>query len=164
VSKVQDQSGKAQTADPFTAFWTDFMSKMGMPGGTTTAAASVQEPEFLKQMRQTFFQAMARSCDDFMRSDQFLAMMKQSMDNALAFRQQLDRFLTNAVHSGQQPAREDTDHILLVLRSMEERVLGRLEELNERVSALEGTVDKRVGNKKPASGIDRRVGRTKRRK
>jgi len=38
------------------------------------------------------------------------------------------------------PARSDTDSILVVLRSMEDRVLERIDRLSHRVDALESSV------------------------
>ncbi len=132
--------------DPFTAFWSDWMAKM--PGVNPPASSGT--PDVLKQMRQAFFDAMAQYADQFMRSEQFLNATKQAMENALAFRQQIDQFLTQSVRNMQAPARADTDHILIVLRSMEERVLNRLEQLDQRVSELENekAKSKRVAGKK----------------
>ncbi len=129
--------GTVPPGDPFTSFFSDFMSKMGMPGVASAAPVPPTGPDFSKQMRQSFFDSMSSYCDEFMRSEQFLTAMRQSMDGALAFRQQLDKFLTATVHRGQQPAREDTDHILLVLRNMEKRVINRLDGLEDRLGRLE---------------------------
>jgi hypothetical protein len=71
-----------------------------------------------------------------MRSPAYLDAMKKSMDGALAFKQQINEFLTRALLEQQIPARSDTDSILLVLRSLEERVLSRIDNLNERVDDL----------------------------
>jgi hypothetical protein len=89
-----------------------------------------------KQMRQAFFDAWAQYCDEFMRSDAYLQAMKKAMDGALAFKQQVNDFLTKALHESQVPARSDTDSILLVLRSLEERMLARMDEITRRVDSL----------------------------
>lgn len=123
-------------ADAFTRFWADTMSRMMACGAIPQPAATPTE-EGLKQMRQAFFDAWASHCEEMMRSEQFLQMMRRSMDNALAFREQLNEFMTRALHENQMPARSDTDSILLVLRSLEERVLDRIEQLSRRVSNIE---------------------------
>lgn len=94
----------------------------------------------MKRMRQAFFDAWAKHCDEFLRSDAFLDVLKKSMDSALAFKQELNEFLTKALHDQQMPARSDTDSILLVLRSMEDRVLERMDRLAHRVEALESSM------------------------
>lgn len=121
--------------DPFTKFWTDCVSKMG--GAGFTPSAPPVSDDAMKQMRRAFFDAWAHHCEEFMRSPAFLEGMKKAMDGALAFREQLNEFMTKALHESQVPARSDTDSIMLVLRSMEERVLDRLDRLEERVASLE---------------------------
>lgn len=122
--------------DPFSQFWFDMMSKMGA-GAFTPPRTTSPTDDMMKQMRQAFFDSWAKYCEEFMRSEQFLSMMKKSMDGALAFRTQLNEFMTKALHEKQMPARSDTDSILLVLRSLEERVLDRIERLSDRVANLE---------------------------
>jgi hypothetical protein len=132
-SEQLSMSDSQSATDPFAAFWTDWMSRMG---GSATKSTS-ETPEAVKQMRQMFFDAWAKYAEQFMRSEQFLSAMKQSMDNALAFRQQLDQFLTQGVRNMQMPARGDTDHIVMLLRSLEDRVMSRLDDLDARITAVE---------------------------
>ena len=142
------------SADPFTMFWSDWMAKMtGM--GAPAASAPMQE-QVMKQMRQAFFDAWAQHCDEFMRSEMFLDAMKRSMDSSLAFRQQLNEFFTRTLHEGQAPARSDTDSIMLVLRSFEERVLNRIDDLAERVTDLEA----HLGRTAAKAGADEQGART----
>ena len=122
-------------ADPFTKFWSDCVSKM--TGAGMTPSPTQVSDDAMKQMRRAFFDAWAHHCDEFMRSPAFLDGMKKAMDGALAFREQLNEFMTRALHEGQAPARSDTDSIMLVLRSLEERVLDRLDRLEERVASME---------------------------
>ena len=126
--------GGANPTEQFTKFWSDMMANAGKLG----MVPPPQSPdEAMKHMRRAFFDAWAAQCDEYMRSEQFLDTMKKSMDNALAFKQQMKEFFTKHLHDAQMPARSDTDSILLVLRSLEERVLAKLEDLAERVERLE---------------------------
>lgn len=126
------------TSDPFSRFWVDLMSKMSTTPFAPTA--SQMQDDAMKRARQAFFDAWARHCDEFLRSDAFLDVLKKSMDGALAFKQELNEFMTKALHDQQMPARSDTDSILVVLRSMEDRVLQRIDQLSHRVDALEASV------------------------
>jgi len=132
-------------ADPFSRFWIDWMSKMAGAGFAQPSTSG--SDQVMKQMRQAFFDSWASHCDEFMRSETFLQAMKKGMDNALAFKQQLNEFLTRSLHEGQIPARSDTDSILLVLRSMEDRVLSQIAQLSQRVADLE----KRTGVSSPTT-------------
>ena len=140
------------TSDPFSRFWVDLMSKMsGTPFAPT---ASQMQDDAMKRTRQAFFDAWAQHCDEFLRSDAFLDALKKSMDSALAFKQQLNEFLTKALHDQQMPARSDTDSIVLVLRGMEDRVLERIDRLTRRVDALESfasgaSPDPALGKRRP---------------
>ncbi len=123
--------------DPFSKFWLDCMAKMTGAGfGSTTTGQSTSD-DAVKQMRRAFLDAWAQHCEEFMRSPTFLEGMKRALDNSLAFREQLNEFLTRALHEGQFPARSDTDSILVVLRSLEDRVLDRLDRLEKRVAGME---------------------------
>ena len=119
--------------DPWSKMWADWVGQCAPTG----FAPPPNRDEASRQMRQAFMDAWARHCDEFLKSEAFLDGMKKAMDGALAFRQQLNEFLTRVLHENQLPARSDTDSILLVLRSMEERVLERIENLTKRMRALE---------------------------
>ncbi|MEK6676695.1 MAG: hypothetical protein AABZ47_13715 [Planctomycetota bacterium] len=143
-------SNNHSNADPFTAFWKDMMSRMA-PGPFGASASGGQE-QAARQMRQAFFDAWAKHCEEMMGSPPFLDMMKKSMDGALAMKQQVNEYLTHVLHEGQVPARSDTDSILLVLRSLEERVLDRIEEISNRVDDLSARIPKPAGTSAAPSG------------
>lgn len=130
-------------ADPFTTFWTDMMGRMASAGMTPPSPGR----EMADGMRKAFFEVMAEQADQFMRSEPFLAAMKQSMDNSLAWRQQMNEFLTKGLSAAQMPSRSDVEHTGALLRGMEERILRKLDELSERVERLEQA----QGRKAPAS-------------
>lgn len=134
----------ANPADVFTRFWSEMFGK-GSGAGMGAAFGQSRE-ETNRQMQQAFFDAWARHCDEFMRSEAFLDIMKRSMDNAIAFRQQLNDLLDKTLEQSHIPTRGDTDSILLAVRRLEQRVLGRLDSLTQRVDELE----RRTGE--PAKG------------
>lgn len=128
------------TGDPFSKFWMDCLSKMASAGfAPPSSPATGSSDEAVKQMRRAFFDSWAQYCEEFMRSPAFLEGMKRAMDSSLAFREQLNEFMTRALHEGQIPARSDTDSILVVLRSLEDRVLDRLDRLEKRVASMDRT-------------------------
>lgn len=120
-------------ADPFTGFWTDMMGRMAGAG----VAAPPTSPDMMAGMRKAFFGAMTEYADEFMRSEQFLTAMKKSMDSSLALKQQINQFLTSGLQSAQMPSRSDTDHIVLLIRGLEDRVIKKLDALSERIEQLE---------------------------
>ncbi len=135
-----------QTTDPFTQLWTDMMGRMA---GAAAVPIPTPGTDFNEQMRKTFFTALSDYSEKYMRSEQFLASMKQMMDNSLALKQQINQFLTGSLQAAQMPSRTDTDHIVLQLRGLEQRVMGKLDALTDRIDALEATSN---GKPKRAQG------------
>ena len=76
-----------------------------------------------------------------MRSEAFLSGMKQSMDASLTFKEQLNSFVSKAFEGSPMSTKTDTDSILETLRGIEERVLSRLDDLYQRVGALESRME-----------------------
>lgn len=130
---MSSESPPFGSADPFTKFWTEFWGKLSECGSAPASPSA----DVMNQMRRVFFDAMARQADEFMRSEAFLAAMKQAMDSSLAWQQSLNQFLSKGLQTAQMPSRVDADHMAVLVRGMEERVLARLEELSQRVGRLE---------------------------
>jgi len=94
-------------------------------------------PELMRQIRSGLFQAMAKSWEEYMRSPQFLEGMKQTMDNAIAFRKLSTEFFTQARRETQGTTRADVDAVLLAVREMESRLTERMDDLAARVNHVE---------------------------
>lgn len=123
--------------DAFAKFWQDFSSQMmaaGMP--TQPQNPSV---EAAAQMRRIFFDAMAKHAEEFMRSEAFLKNMKQAMDAGLAWQQSINQAMQKGLGAAQMPSRSETDHIALLVRGMEDRLIDRIDDISNRVAALEGS-------------------------
>lgn len=149
---MTDNNSSQATMDPLSQFWTDMFSRMNVPQAGAGAGPSMPH-ESQKQMQRIFFDAMAKFCDDYMRSEQFLQMMKESMDRSLAFKQQVDSFLTQLYRGAQAPAKADVDDISGLLRSIEANVLDRLSSLESKVAAVED--QRRTGRSAGASRAQR---------
>ncbi len=141
-------NNKSKAADPFGEFWGDMFARMGaaMPGADSSSSQVAA-----KQAQRTFFDALAKYCDDYMRSKPFLEMMRRSMDQSLQFKQQVDQFLTQLHRGAQSPAKDDVDDLSGLLRSIEQRVLSRLDALERKVAAVEGRRAAASGAKAGAS-------------
>lgn len=120
--------------DAFTTFWSDFMNRTASSGATPPGT---QTPEWMNQMRRAFFDSMAQSADQFMRSEAFLKSMKQSMDNSLAWQKMLNQYLQKGVSGMPVPDRADNDEVVQLIRAMENRLATKLGELSQRVEKLE---------------------------
>jgi len=133
----------------------DFM-RMWLDGATKRASSGVMPQsessasDGVKQMRDMYFQALGQRSEEFMRSPQFLEMMKQGRDAAVAMRQQTNDMLARAHHAVGSLAQPDVDSLLMAVRRCETRVLDKLEELSNRMSELEGRHEEpRARRRKP---------------
>jgi hypothetical protein len=111
--------------------WAETMGKMMQSAVSYSPNNSF--PDFLRQMRGGMFQGQAKSWEEILRSPQFLEGMRQWLDNAVAQRKVANDFLTRAHHEMQGTAHSDIDAILLAVRHLEQRVLDRLEKIEEQV-------------------------------
>lgn len=135
--------------DAFAKFWQDMMANMsagafGVPFSNTQASQEAA----MKAMRQAFFDAWAKQCDEFLRSEAFLKTMKQAMDGAIAFKQQMNEFLTKAWQQSPAASQSDMEGAVQTLRRIEDQLIGRVEELSQRVAALERRSGKAAGSRK----------------
>jgi hypothetical protein len=136
---MDDHSTAENPADAFSRFWADAMSRAMGAGGWQPQAPSREDA--MRQMRQAFLDAWEHHCIELMSSEAFLDLMRKSMDNALLFRTQINQLVNKVMQDSPIPTKDDTDSILQVLRSIEGRVLDRLDELTQRVDAVEARVN-----------------------
>jgi len=130
----------AAQAAAFQKIWMDSMSKIMQTA--FTLGPNTPPPDVLRQMRSGLLQALAQSWEEFMRSPEFLAGMKQWMNNAIAFRKMTNDFMANVRNEMQAPSRDDIGSIMLTVRHMEKRLLDRMDALDAQVRKL----DTQAGN------------------
>ena len=128
--------------------WSDFATRMTQLGATF--APQTSPPEAARQARSTMLRAWAEYCDQYMRSDEFLNMFKQSLDGAIQVRRQLNEFLGQMHHEFQAPSRQDIDELMKSIERLERRIgdesgriTARLDSLGERLAAVEASAQKK---------------------
>lgn len=97
-------------------------------------------PEQIRSMRSGMLKVLAESWDEFMRSEEFMGMMKHSVDNITQFKKMSNDMLTKAHQEVQAPARQDIDSVLLAIRHSERMVLERVDDLTLRVNEIEANM------------------------
>jgi hypothetical protein len=96
----------------------------------------------MRKMRGGMMQVLAETWDAYLRTPQFMEMMKASLDGALDLKR-LARDGMNRVHEQfEHPSKNDIDDVLLAIRHVERRLLDRLEGLDDRVANLDEKIDK----------------------
>jgi uncharacterized protein YdcH (DUF465 family) len=96
----------------------------------------------LRKMRGGMLKVLAETWDEYMRTSQFMEMMKASLNGTLDLKR-MARDGINRVHEQfENPSKEDIDDLLLAVRHVERRLLDRLEGLDNRVANLDEKIDK----------------------
>jgi uncharacterized coiled-coil protein SlyX len=153
---MSDNMDKAfDQAAAFQKLWMDSLANMTSiwsqfsPGSPPT--------DEMRKMRGGMLKVLAETWDEYMRTPQFMEMMKASLNGALDLKR-MARDGMNRVHEQfGNPSKEDIDGVLLAIRHVERRLLDRLEGLDDRVANLDEKIDK-VDQQiaKQANAIERR--------
>ena len=130
-----------EQAQQWTNLWMDFATKVASVGMAYRPDEQAP-PEIAQHVRGATFAAMTQEADKFLRSEQFLGMIKQSLDASIGLRKQVNDLLTQVHHNVQGLARQDMDAMGVAVRHLETRVLSRIEEVCERLENLSERLDK----------------------
>src|ERR1700751_2142177 len=137
---MSDNTGKI--FDQVTAFqklWMDSFTDMA--GVWSQYSASSPPSDEMSKMRGGMLKVLAETWDEYMRTPQFMEMMKASLNGTLDLKR-MARDAMNRVHEQfENPSKEDIDGVLLATRHVERRLLDRLEGLDDRVAKLDEKID-----------------------
>jgi uncharacterized protein YdcH (DUF465 family) len=124
----------------FQKLWTDSFANMTSVWSEYSPGAPPSDE--MRKMRGGMLKVLAETWDDYMRTPQFMEMMKASLNGALDLKR-MARDGMNRVHEQfETPSKEDIDGVLLAIRHVEGRLLDRLEGLDDRVANLDEKIDK----------------------
>lgn len=121
-------------ASAFQNMWMDSMA--GMARVWSQYSPENPPPEELKKIRQGMLNVISQSWEEFMRTPQFMEMMKDSLNNAMTW-QGFAKDGANRMHDTMQtPSKADMEGILLSLRHVEKRLLDRMETIEGQVDSI----------------------------
>jgi hypothetical protein len=123
----------------FQKLWTD--SFANMTSIWSQFSPSSPPSDEMRKMRGGMLKVLAETWDEYMRTPQFMEMMKASLNGALDLKR-MARDGMNRVHEQfENPSKNDIDDVLLAIRHVERRLLDRLEGLDDRVANLDEKID-----------------------
>ena len=96
----------------------------------------------MRKMRGGMLQVLAEIWDEYMRTPQFMEMMKASLNGALDLKRMAREGMNRVHEQFENPSKEDIDGVLLAIRHVERRLLERLEGLDDRVANLDEKIDR----------------------
>jgi len=124
----------------FQKLWTDSFANMASVWSQFSPASPPSDE--MRKMRGGMLKVLAETWDEYMRTPQFMEMMKGSLNGALDLKR-MARDGMNRVHEQfETPSKEDIDGVLLAIRHVERRLLDRLQGLDDRVANLDEKIDK----------------------
>lgn len=103
-------------------------------------------PEELKKARQGILRVISKSWEEFMRTPQFMQMMRDSVNNAIAWQGYAKEGGNRFQDAMQAASKEDVDGLLLAIRHVEKRNLDQLEALQESIEDLARQIDRLAKN------------------
>ena len=141
----------------FQKLWTDSFANMASVWSQFSPSSPPSDE--MRKMRGGMLKVLAETWDEYMRTPQFMEMMKGSLNGALDLKR-MARDGMNRVHEQfETPSKEDIDGVLLAIRHVERRLLDRLEGLDDRVANLDEKIDKvdqQIAKQENAIETDRR--------
>src|SRR5215469_8452078 len=147
TDKIFDQ------AAAFQKLWMDSLTEMA--GIWSQYSAGSPPIDEMRKMRGGMLQVLAETWDEYMRTPQFMEMMKASLNGALDLKRLASDGMNRVHEQFKTPSKEDIDEVLLAIRHVERRILDRLEGLDDRLAKLDEGLDDRLA--KLDEGLDDRV-------
>ena len=139
----EDMNKYFEQVAAFQKLWMDSFTNMASvwsqysPGSPPT--------EELRRMRGGMLKVLSETWDEYMRTPQFLEMMKASLNGMLDLKR-MAREGMNRVHDQfENTSKEDVDDMLLAIRHVERRLVDRLEGIDDRVAKLDEKIDRFEG-------------------
>ena len=124
----------------FQKLWTDSFANMASVWSQFSPGSPPSDE--MRKMRGGMLKALAETWDEYMRTPQFMEMMKASLNGALDLKRLASDGMNRVHEQFKTPSKEDIDEVLLALRHVERRVLDRLEGLDDRLAKLDEKIDK----------------------
>ena len=146
----------------FQKLWADSFANMASVWSQFSPSSPPSDE--MRKMRGGMLKVLAETWDEYMRTPQFMEMMKASLNGVLDLKR-MARDGMNRVHEQfENPSKNDIDDVLLAIRHVERRLLDRLEGLDDRVANLDEKIDnveQRIAKQEDASARRGQTAKTK---
>jgi uncharacterized protein YdcH (DUF465 family) len=163
-----NMSNTFEQAAAFQKLWMDSFGNMANVWSEFSPGSP--PPEEMRKVRSSMLKAMAGTWDEFMRTPQFMEMMKASLNGGLDLKRMAREGMNKVHEQFETPSKEDLDSVLLAIRHVERRILDRLEGINDHVLSMAERfekLDERIGKPDGGAGkleerlnqIDKRIGK-----
>jgi hypothetical protein len=114
--------------------WLDSFAKMA--GAFSEMSPLSPPPDQFRTLRSGMLKVLSEFWNEFMRTPQFMEMMKLSINGAFDVRSMMRENMNRIHEQLETPTKEDVDGVLLAIRHVERRVLDRLEGMEDRIASI----------------------------
>ena len=132
-------SSKPGVADPIIQPFIDFWSSYAKQADQATREFfdGVENHAEIRSWQRKWSDAVSKSMDAYMRTPAFLQAMKHNTDLAVKVKRQADDLAAEFARNANIPTTGDISGLFERLHSIEEVILGRLGQIEERLGAIE---------------------------
>jgi hypothetical protein len=161
---VSESLGSAAAIDsyvqPYLDFWASCINRTAE--STRQMLENANGGPDPRAMQHRWLEAVTRSIDAYLRSPVFLSAMKQNIDAAVKAKMQVDDLSKEFARNTNIPTAADIAGLFERLRSVEDVILSRLAEIEERLETIAGDEPAEEGEQPAASPRKRVAARGKR--
>jgi len=155
MSSDKSSEGRISAADPardFLEFWTNYFEQTaiqtrilleGMQGGKSLDHKS------LDQLHTQGLESLTQCLDGFMRTPAFLEVLKQSLKRMIDLKQMQDQMSQSVAQQTGLPLAADVTGVFERVHSAEQTILKQLAKLDDRLKAIEKTLNSSPAEKNP---------------
>jgi hypothetical protein len=138
MSTTETKPNSSEAADPasvIASFWAQWLEQSTR--GTQALLEVMQKAGDPQQIQRHWLDAVARSLDDFMRSPAFLEVLKNNLKAMTDLKGLQDQVIQDTARQLGMPLAADITGLFERLHSTEQKILGRLQAIEERLKAIE---------------------------
>jgi hypothetical protein len=148
--KSKENEGVSSAADPardFLEFWKNYFEQTAIQ--TRILLESMQGGKSLDQLHNQGLASLSESLDGFMRTPAFLEVLKQSIKRMIDLKQMQDQLAETVAQQTGVPLKTDVTGVFERVHSAEQTILKQLAMLDDRLKAIEKTLNLSPAEKNP---------------
>jgi len=142
MSSDKSSEGRISAADPardFLEFWKNYFEQTAIQ--TRILLEGMQGGKSLDQLHTQGLESLSQSLDGFMRTPPFLEVLKQSLKRMIDLKQTQNQMSQSIVQQTGLPLAADVTGVFERVHSAEQTILARLAMLDDRLKAIEKTLN-----------------------
>jgi hypothetical protein len=134
-----DTTGTSTEFDPVTRplmnFWSDYANQVNR--ATRELFSGFEDGSQLKTWNRKWMDAVGQSMDAYMRTPAFLRAMKRQTESAVQVKRKADDLVSEMARNANIPTANDISGLFERLKSTEDAILRRLDDIDGRFAELE---------------------------